>query len=258
MVLLPVSVVPGLTAWEVPDLTAHVVPGLAASALPGQAGPNCLATNAWICGTYLQRRSDTIAAALQEHVLLTVVSVALGLVVAFPLALLARRARGWDIGVTTVTTVIYTIPSLALFALLLPFTGLSRTTVIVGLVLYSLVILVRGITDGLDAVPAAVRDSARGMGFSPSRQLVAVELPLAIPSIMAALRVALVSTIAIATIGSLVGYGGLGNLISQGLTTLFKAQILTASVLCVLLAVVGDLLLLGLGRLLVPWRRTAR
>lgn len=242
MALLPVSVLPAVTAMY---------------PVPAAAGENCLAANAWICGTYLQRRSGVIAAALEQHIVLTVVSVTLGLLVAFPLALLSRQARGWDVGVTTVTTIVYTIPSLALFALLLPFTGLSRTTVIVGLVLYSLVILVRGITDGLDGVPAEVRDSARGMGFSPLRQLFAVDLPLAIPSIMAALRVALVSTIAITTIGSLVGYGGLGNLISQGLNTLFRAQILTASVLCVLLAVVGDLLLLGLGRLLVPWRRRA-
>lgn len=249
MALLPVSVVSALAGGS-----ALAGPSAAA---PAASGPDCLATNAWICGTYLSARAPEILGALRQHVILTVVSVVIGLVIAFPLALVARRARGWDVAVTTVTTILYTIPSLALFALLLPFTGLTRTTVIVGLVLYSLVILVRGITDGLDSVPAAVRDSARGMGYSPARQLFAVDLPLAVPAIMASLRVALVSTIAIATIGSLVGYGGLGNLISQGLNSLFKAQILTASVLCVLLAVVGDLLLLGLSRLLVPWRRRA-
>ena len=249
MVLLPVSGVPAsLAGAVVTTAVGAVADGTAAD------GPSCIATG-WVCGPYLQRFRPEIVAALEQHVFLTLVSVAIGLVIAFPLALLARRARGWDLGVTTVTTVLYTIPSLALFALLLPVTGLSETTVIVGLVLYSLVILVRGITDGLDSVPPGVIDSARGMGFSPTRQLLAVELPLAVPAIMASLRVALVSTIAIATIGSLVGFGGLGNLISQGLATLFKAQILTASVLCVLLAVVGDLLLLGLARLLVPWRR---
>lgn len=243
MALLPVGALgPGLGVRDV-------------SAVLG--GPNCL-RDSWICGTYLQRYRGELGTALLQHVELTLVSVLLGLVLAFPLALVARRARGLDLGITTVTTILYTIPSLALFALLLPFTGITATTVVVGLVLYSLVILVRGISDGLDSVPAGVKDSARGMGYSPARQLFGVELPLAVPQIMASLRVALVSTIAITTIGALVNHGGLGNLISQGLNSFFKAQILTASVLCVLLAVVGDLLLLGLTRVLVPWRRAAR
>jgi osmoprotectant transport system permease protein len=156
-----------------------------------------------------------------------------------------------------VTTVIYTIPSLALFSLLLPFTGLTSTTVVVGLALYSLTILVRNVLAGLRGVPDSVREAARGVGYSDLRLLLRVELPLALPVIMAGLRVATVSTVALVTIGSIVSYGGLGNLLLLAVGNQFKAQILAASVLCVVLAVVLDLLLLGLQRLLTPWTRRA-
>ena len=126
---------------------------------------------------------------------------------------------------------------------------------ITGLVLYSLTILVRNIMAGLDSVPEEAREAARGMGYGPGRLLLEVELPLALPALMAGLRIATVSTIALTTVGSIVGRGGLGNLIEDALPSLFKAQVLTASVLCVLLAVVADLLLLGVQRLLTPWTR---
>lgn len=217
---------------------------------------SCLARNSWICGEYLSTRSGDILAALRQHVILTVVSVAIGLAVAFPLALLARRFRHSAPAVLSLTTALYTIPSLAMFSLLLPFTGLTRTTVVIGLVLYSLTILVRNMVAGLEGVPEDVREAARGMGYGRGRLLFQVELPLAIPSIMAGIRIATVSTVALATIGAIVGYGGLGNLIYQGLPSFFRAQVLTASVLCVLLAIVADLLLLAVQRLLTPWQRS--
>jgi osmoprotectant transport system permease protein len=127
--------------------------------------------------------------------------------------------------------------------------------VIIGLVLYSLTILVRGILLGLDAVPREVRESALGMGYGPGKLLWKVELPLAVPAMFAALRVAAVSTIAMTTVGFIVNHGGLGNLIIRGVDTSFKSEVLTASVLCVLLALVADLLLVGLQRSLTPWRR---
>lgn len=226
--------------------------------LLGAATSNCLTANDWICGLYLRQRHAQLTQALGQHLVLTLESLLIGLVLAFPLALLARRSRAWDVGVTGVTTVVYTIPSLALFALLLPFTGLSQTTVLIGLTLYTLVILVRGIVSGLAAVPPDVLDAARGMGYSPVRLFTTVALPLALPTIAAALRVAFVSTVAITTIGSIVGYGGLGNLISDGVGSLFKAEVLTASVVCVLIAVAGDLAILGLVRLVTPWRRALR
>lgn len=219
---------------------------------------DCLARNDWICGDYLSTRRQVLLDAVGQHVQLTVVSVGLGLAVALPLALLARRRR-WTVGpVLGITTVLYTIPSLAMFSLLLPVYGLSATLVVVGLALYSLTLLVRNILAGLNGVPAEAREAARGMGYGPLRQLLTVELPLAVPAAMAGLRIATVSAVALTTVGAIVGYGGLGNLIYAGMNTYFKAQVLTASVLCVLIAVVLDLLLLGAERLLTPWRRAGR
>jgi osmoprotectant transport system permease protein len=134
-------------------------------------------------------------------------------------------------------------------------TGITSTTVVVGLVLYSLTILVRNILEGFRAVPEDVRESALGMGYGRTRMLFRVEVPLALPSIMAGLRVATVSTVALTTVGVIVGNGGLGNLLKEGVDTQFRPQVLTASVLCVLLAVVFDLLLVGTQRVLTPWNR---
>jgi osmoprotectant transport system permease protein len=217
---------------------------------------NCMVRNEWICGEYLASRAELLTDALVEHVWITVVSVLIGLVVAFPLALLARRYRKLEWIVVGSTTAIYTVPSLALFALLLPVTGLTATTVVTGLVLYSLTILVRNIVEGLKSVPADVIESARGMGYGTARLLMSVELPLALPSVMAGLRIATVSTVALTTVGAIVNYGGLGNLLLEAVNTQFKPQVLTASVLCVALAVTFDLLLVGVQRLLTPWART--
>jgi osmoprotectant transport system permease protein len=186
---------------------------------------------------------------------ITVVSVLLGIAVAVPVALVARRWRWLEQFVLGASTVIYTVPSLALFSLLLPFTGLSATTVVVGLVLYSLTILVRAIVAGLAGVPAPVVEAARGMGYGERRLLWQVRVPLALPTVMAGVRVAAVSTVALTTVGAVVGYGGLGDLIYEGLRTLFKPQVLTASVLCVALALAVDLLLLAAQRAATPWRR---
>ncbi|MFF7359822.1 ABC transporter permease subunit [Streptomyces sp. NPDC008125] len=219
------------------------------------AAADCLLTNDWICGEYLRSRSQELTDATVQHVWITAVSVAIGLVVAFPLALLARRGRHFAGPVLGLTTVIYTVPSLAMFSLLLPVFGLSAALVVTGLVLYSLTILVRNILAGLEAVPEDVKEAARGMGYGPVRLLWEVEIPLALPALMAGLRIASVSTVALTTVGSLVGKGGLGNLIRDALPSLFKAQVLAASVLCVLLAVAADLLLLGVQRWLTPWTR---
>ena len=212
--------------------------------------------NEWLCGEFLSSRAEQLTEALGQHVWLTVVSVLLGLAVAFPLALLARRHARVEWAVVGTTTALYTVPSLALFALLLPFTGLTATTVVTGLVLYSLTILVRNILEGLKAVPADVVEAARGMGYGGTRLLLSVELPLAVPSIMAGLRVATVSTVALTTVGAIIDYGGLGNLLFEAVNTQFKPQVLTASVLCVALALAFDLLLVGTQRVLTPWTRT--
>ncbi|MEU6447580.1 ABC transporter permease [Streptomyces sp. NPDC046979] len=218
---------------------------------------DCLARNEWICGEYLSTRREILLDAVLQHLELTAASVLVALVVALPLAVLARRR--WAAGpVLAVTTILYTIPSLAMFSLLLPVYGLSASLVVAGLVLYSLTLLVRNILAGLRAVPEEIRQAARGMGYGPVRLLLAVELPLALPAAMAGLRIATVSAVSLLTVGAIVGFGGLGNLIYSGMNTYFKAQVLTASVLCVLIAVAADLLLLGAQRLMTPWTRAAR
>jgi osmoprotectant transport system permease protein len=143
----------------------------------------------------------------------------------------------------------------ALFAVLVPFTGLSGTTVEIGLVTYTLVIFVRNTLAGLDAVPPDVIDAARGMGMGPVRMFLRVEVPLALPAILAGFRVATVSTVALVTVGALVGTGGLGQELADAFSSYFKAEALTASVLCVLLAVIADLLIVTVGWFLTPWRR---
>lgn len=222
-----------------------------------EGGPACyvFTINDWICGDYYRDRWPELRDATVEHLWITAAAVALGLLVAIPLALVARRYPRFEGLVLGGTTTIYTVPSLAMFSLLVPFTFLTARTVIIGLALYSLTILVRQILAGLRSVPAEVREAASGLGYGSLRMLVRIELPLALPVVMAGLRVATVSTVALTTIGSIVGYGGLGNLLASGVDTDFKAQILAASVLCVALAVVLDLGLLGLERVLTPWTR---
>lgn len=219
---------------------------------------DCLARNEWICGEYLSTRRHILLDATVQHLQITAVAVAIALVLAVPLAVLARRWR-WAAGpVLAVTTILYTVPSLAMFSLLLPVYGLSASLVAAGLVLYSLTLLVRNILAGLRAVPEETRQAARGMGYGPVRLLLTVELPLSVPAAMAGLRIATVSAVSLVTVGAIVGFGGLGNLIYAGMNTYFKAQVLTASVLCVVIAVAADLLLLGVQWLITPWTRGAR
>ena len=221
------------------------------------ADPSCYSrlVNDWVCLDYVRDRQSQILDATLQHVAITLASVIAGMLIAFPLALLARRFPRLEAGVLGVSTGIYTVPSLALFPLLVPFTGLSPTTVVIGLALYALTILVRAMLEGLRSVPEDVLESGRGLGYGPTRLLLKVELPLALPVVMAGLRVATVSTVALTTVGSLVSYGGLGNLISDGVSTNFRAELLTAAVLCVVLAVLLDVVIVLSQRALTPWTR---
>lgn len=217
------------------------------------------APNPWFDPCYVVDNWETILRYLGEHVRLTVAAVLLGAAIALPLALLARRSRLLSGSVLGISTVIYTIPSLAMFAFIFPFTGLSATTVLIGLVAYSLVILVRNFLAGLQGVPEDVREAARGMGYGSVRRFVHVDLPLALPAFMAGLRIATVSTVALTTVGVLVGHGGLGQLITGGFNANFyRAEIVTGTVGCILLALLADLLLAGVERLLTPWTRAVR
>ena len=217
------------------------------------------APNPWFDGSYVVDNWPTISGYLTEHIRLTVTAVVLGAVLALPLALLARRSRFVAGPILGLSTVIYSIPSLAMFAFIFPFTQLSSNTVLIGLVAYSLVILVRNFLTGLQGVPDDVREAARGMGYGPARMLVQVDLPLALPAFMAGLRIATVSTVALTTVGVLVGHGGLGQLIVGGFgANFYRAEIVTGTLGCVLLALLADLLLAGVERLLTPWARVAR
>lgn len=214
--------------------------------------------NPWFSGSYLQQGRSQLLTALQQHVTITVVAVVGGIVLSLPLALLARRSTLVETLVIGATGVIYTVPSLALFALLVPLTAYTATTAEIALALYSLVILVRNTVTGLAQVPEEVVEAARGMGLGTLRRLGRVELPLALPSILAGIRVATVSTISLLTVAAYVGTGGFGQLIDQGFRADYRAQVVTACAACVLLALLADALLLVLQRLLTPWTRAVR
>lgn len=214
--------------------------------------------NPWFSWEYLQRNGADVLEHLTTHATLTVQAVLLATAVALPLGAWAHVRRRWAGPVLGVAGVLYTIPSLALFAVLAPYTGIGRTTVLVGLVAYALLVLTRNVLVGLEGVDPAVRDAARGMGYGRARLLLTVELPNALPSIVAGLRLATVTTVALVTVGVVVGYGGLGQLMFRGFRSNYHAEIMTATVLCLLLALVLDLLIAGLGRVATPWARSVR
>jgi osmoprotectant transport system permease protein len=219
------------------------------------------AQDPWVHWDWVSRHTDMILSALWQHVVLTVIAVGVGLLISVPLALLIRRWRKAQGPVLSFSGVLYTIPSLALLALLLPWTGLTRTTAEIALVSYTLLILIRNIVAGLDGVPAEVREAAEGMGYSRTSQLWHVELPLALPVIVAGIRIALVTTIGLVTVTAFIGQGGLGKLIYDGLYHVVpypRTAVVVGSALCVLLAVVADLGLVAGQRIATPWTRARR
>jgi osmoprotectant transport system permease protein len=201
---------------------------------------------------------DDIGGYLLQHVQLTVLAVGIGLLVAFPLALAAIRWPRLYGPILGLTGILFTIPSLALFILLIPFTGLSVRTSLIGLTIYTLLILVRNMVEGLRGVDRDVREAAQAMGYTRARQLFRVELPLALPVIMAGVRIATVTTIGLVTVTALIGQGGLGRLFIDGFTLNFATPIVVGLVLSVLLALAADLLLVGLQHRLTPWARSGR
>jgi osmoprotectant transport system permease protein len=212
--------------------------------------------NPWLSWTWVHNHAAELGTALQQHVTITLAAMAMALLASFPLALVARRFRRTEAPILAVAGVLYTVPSLALIAALVPWLGLTQWPVVVALAIYAVLVLVRNLVVGLDEVPADVVDAARGMGLSRTRILWRVELPLALPAVMAGVRVATVSTIGLLTIGGYLGVGGFGNLITEGLQlTVGRAQVVTASLCCVALALLADAALLGLQRLLTPWAR---
>src|SRR5687768_9490633 len=212
--------------------------------------------DSWVDWQWVGDHLDDIRNAAQTHVVLTIEVVVLGVLIALPLALAAARRPTFRSIVLGVSSVLYTIPSLAAFALLIPYTGLtSRWTVLIPLVSYTLVVLVRNFISGLDAVPAEARAAADGMGFSNRQRVLRVELPLALPAIMAGVRLATVSTIGLVTVSAIIGQQSLGLLIRDGLERDFRTLIVVGAGLALLMAVTADLLLSACSRALTPWRR---
>jgi len=219
----------------------------------------CERANRLFCPHWVSRNwSSVLWPALRQHVVLTLIAVAIGFAISTTLALLAYR-RGWlERPVLIVTSILYTIPSLALFELLEPSFGLTRTTAEVALVSYTLLIMFRNTLTGLREVPAEVRDAAAGMGMSPMQSLLRVELPLAAPAIIAGLRIATVTVISLATVASLIDNEGLGVPILTAISNeVFKTELITAGAMAVALALVADGLLVIGQRLLTPWTRAA-
>ena len=202
-------------------------------------------------------QGEEILVRLGEHLQLTLIAVIVGFLIAFPVSLYAYRHRRWYGPVTWVAGFLYTIPSLALFAFLVPFTGLSVLTAEIGLVSYTLLILIRNIVDGLEGVPEDAREAARGMGYSERQLLWKVEVPLALPVIFAGLRIATVTTIGLVTVTALIGQGGFGYFILQGLSRLFTTATILGAALSIALAVLADRTLISLERRLTPWSKRA-
>lgn len=222
----------------------------------------CAANNGLFCWSWFGSHwSSIFGPALVQHIVLTLIAVGIGFGIASGLALLSYRARWIETAVTAITSLLYTIPSLALFQILVPFTGLTRLTAEIALVSYTLLLLFRNIVTGLREVPEDVRDAARGMGLTDRQILWKIDLPLAVPAIFAGLRVATVTTISLATVAAFIINDGLGAPIFDAIQRgNFKTEFIAAAVLAILLALAADLLLVTLQRILAPWaaRRSER
>jgi osmoprotectant transport system permease protein len=217
------------------------------------AATQCVAKNDTVCIGWAIDNFDRYVTPLLQHILLVTTSVAAGFLIAFALALVSHR-RQWLIPPVTATTgILYTLPSIALFSLLLPITGRGTVTAIIALTLYNLQIIYRNIVVGLANVSGSVRDAGRGMGMSERQLFWRIELPLATPEIIAGLRIATVSTVAIATLAVFAGAGGLGAELYNDIS--FKTGIVVTGCLAILLAVAFDLILVLGQRLLTPWRK---
>jgi osmoprotectant transport system permease protein len=219
-----------------------------------QRDDSCVADNDF-CPDWIADNFDRYVDPFFQHVLLTVVAMAIGFAISFALALIAYRRRWLINPVTQVTGVLYTIPSVAAFFLLLPITGRGFLTATIALVSYVLLIIFRNVLTGLDNVPAEIKDAGRGMGLTDRQLLWRVEVPLALPEIMAGLRIAATTTVGLATLAFFAGAGGLGEQIFADIT--FKSNVVVAGVLAVVLAAVLDGGILLVQRAITPWTRTA-
>jgi osmoprotectant transport system permease protein len=222
-------------------------------------GQSCVVKNEQFCaGWFADNFASRFAPRLVEHIELTAIAVGIGMLIALAAALFAHR-RGWfETPFSLLSAFLYTIPALAFFELMVQVTGINRFTAEIALVSYTLLILFRNTLAGLRAVPPDALEAAQAMGLSRRQTLMRVELPLALPPIMAGLRIATVTTISLATVAAYIGAGGLGEPIFDGIQTGFKTEFIAAGVLAIALALVADGLLVVAQRLLTPWARRTR
>lgn len=213
--------------------------------------------HAWVDWSWVSDHRSLIVSRLTEHAILLGWSLLLALIVAVPLALASLARRRVYAVILLVTGVLYTIPSLAAFSLLLPFTKLSHLTAIIPLAAYALLILVRNIVTGLEQVPHDVQDAAVGLGYSRRRKLVRIDLPLALPTIFAGIRIAVVTLIGLIPVSALIGQGGLGLLMTDGFQRDFYTPLVVGVVLTIAFAVAADAVLLLVQKSLTPWTRKA-
>jgi osmoprotectant transport system permease protein len=233
---------------------AEFAPMLAQVQIHERSNSSCISQNK-LCPGWIVDNFDRYTHPLLEHVVLVVTSVAVGFAIAFALALLAHRRR-WLVGpILGLTGVLYTLPSLAVFFLLHPITGRGTLTALIALTAYNLQIIFRNVVTGLAGVPADAKDAGRGVGLTDHQLLWRVELPLALPDIIAGLRIASTTTVGLATLAVFAGAGGLGSEIIAGSNITFKTGVVAAGGLAVLLALALDVLLLAVQRALLPWRR---
>ena len=207
---------------------------------------------------WVSRHSDDIREATIEHLQLTGTSILYGFVIAMAMAMVSLRWRATYAPLAAFAGGLYSIPSLALFGFLVPITGLGFRTAQIALVSYTLLILLRNIVAGVDGVPQAVKDAADGMGYEPWRRFLTVDLRLATPAIVAGLRVATVTVIGLVTVAALVGSGGYGTFIDDGLSRSFSTPIVVGGFLSVVMAVAFDLVFVILQRLITPWARAGQ
>jgi osmoprotectant transport system permease protein len=239
--------------------------GLASVLMPAASGPviphfggasNCIVQNHQFCASwFFDNFSSRFEPRLWEHIELTAIAIGIGFAIAFTAAIFAYKANWFATPFSLVAAFLYTIPSLALFELLVPITGINRTSAEIALVSYTLLILFRNTLAGLQGVPAATKEAAAAMGLTSIQSLFRVELPLALPAIMAGVRIATVTIISLATVAAYIGAGGLGEPIFDAIQTGFKTEFIAAGVMAILLAIVADVLLVILQRAITPWSR---
>jgi osmoprotectant transport system permease protein len=232
--------------------------GVPSQVIPIFSGPQCSPDNPF-CWEWITENWPTILGpSLVQHIYITIIAVVIGLVISVAAALYAFNRNWFAGGFLAFSTFLYTIPSLAFFLMFVPITGLSLTTIEIGLTSYTLLLLFRNTLTGLRTVPRSAVEAAEGMGLTPNQILFRIRLPLALPSIMAGVRVAAVTVISLATIAASVAPLGLGKPIFDAIHTVFRTELVAASVLTIALALATDVIVVGLQRLVTPWTRVRR